>query len=108
MNGRRLSPGERRALAAIERSLSQDPRFERKMAAAGGPPPHRTGRPGAIGRLQRRVCALALVSAALLLPAAATSSPALIWAFTASYAATLACLVLLVRRWCRRGTDGPG
>ncbi|MFF4365072.1 DUF3040 domain-containing protein [Streptomyces sp. NPDC001594] len=108
MDGSGLSHRERRALSAIERALRTDPRFERAMTfgtrlfaqepdpAAGRPP---GGRHGVLGGT---VCALAGVALALLPLAVATSEPALIAAFTFAYAATLAGLFLLVRRWCRR------
>lgn len=104
MDGRGLSPREKRTLTAIERELRADPRFVRAMATGTGLlPDHRP--PGSGGRhlpLRRVVCALALLSLVLLPPAAATSVPALVWAFALSYAATLSGLVVLVRRWCRR------
>ncbi|KIF06177.1 hypothetical protein PL81_09000 [Streptomyces sp. RSD-27] len=106
MAGNALSHRERRALTAIERALRADPRFERAMSNGAGlfprePDPADPERGGRHSRLAGTVCALTAVALALLPLAVATSEPALIAAFTLAYAATLAGLFLLVRRWCR-------
>ncbi|MFH7599720.1 DUF3040 domain-containing protein [Streptomyces racemochromogenes] len=108
MDGSGLSHRERRALTAIERALRADSRFERAMTFGTGlfpRDPERAQRPPGErhGALAGTVCALTAVALTLLPLAVATSAPALIAAFTFAYAATLAGLFLLVRRWCRRG-----
>ncbi|RKT08384.1 hypothetical protein BX286_6480 [Streptomyces sp. 3211.6] len=108
MDGSGLSHRERRALTAIERALRADPRFDRAMTFGTRlfpQEPDPAGRPRGArhGALTGTVCAMAVAALALLPLAVATSEPALIAAFTFSYAATLAGLFVLVRRWCRRG-----
>ncbi|MFF2197820.1 DUF3040 domain-containing protein [Streptomyces sp. NPDC058157] len=107
MDGSGLSHRERRALTAIERALRTDPRFERAMTSgtrlfAQEPDPADRPPDGRRGVLGGVVCAVTAVALTLLPLAVATSEPALVAAFTFSYAATLAGLFLLVRRWCRR------
>ncbi|MCX5195437.1 DUF3040 domain-containing protein [Streptomyces sp. NBC_00249] len=107
MQGRELSRRERKTLADIERVLRRDPAFERRIVAesclfCSCPAPDGAGR----SRLPALARSMVLLSLGLLVSAAATSAPALIWAFVVVYAATLAVLALLVRRWL--GQEPPG
>ncbi|WP_189998854.1 DUF3040 domain-containing protein [Streptomyces vinaceus] len=107
MSGRRLSPQESRALDDIERGLGEDPSFTHLIASEcalfPSPGRHRDRRRS---RGPTAVWCAALVSLALLVPAAATSAPPLIAAFALSYATTCGLLLALVRRWCR-SVEGP-
>ncbi|MEU2546806.1 DUF3040 domain-containing protein [Streptomyces roseolus] len=106
MDEARLSPHERRVLAEIEADLNADARLVRRMA--GRPPGPRP--PRIRGRRGRGAALLAVVTLTLLVLAAATSAPALIWAFAAAWAATLVLLLRAVVRWTRRRAVGgpPG
>ncbi|MFH8260574.1 DUF3040 domain-containing protein [Streptomyces roseolus] len=104
MDEARLSPHEQRVLAEIEADLNADARLARSMAGhpPGPRPPRGKGRRGAGTAL------LAIVTLTLLVLAAATSAPALIWAFAAAWVATLVLLLRVVVRWTRRrAADGP-
>ncbi|MFJ6797651.1 DUF3040 domain-containing protein [Streptomyces sp. NPDC091268] len=104
MDGPELSRQERRILGDIERELRADQLLDRRLRTL-----HRGIRPWTTqGDWRRRhglglgTGFLAVVCAVLLVRAAATSSPALIWAFAAAGVGTLLCLLVLVIRWCRR------
>ncbi|MFP1624545.1 hypothetical protein ACLB9X_04890 [Streptomyces sp. 5K101] len=102
MDGAGLSQRERAILAGIEEHLRADALLDRRL---------RTMRPGlsfteARGVLRGRLLAVgtglgAAVTAVLLVMAASSSSPALIWAFAATWVVTLTGLGLLVCRWSR-------
>ncbi|MFH9742527.1 DUF3040 domain-containing protein [Streptomyces roseolus] len=102
MDEARLSPHEQRVLAEIEADLNADARLARSMAGhpPGPRPPRVKGRRGAGTAL------LAIVTLTLLVLAAATSAPALIWAFAAAWVATLVLLLRVVVRWTRRRAAG--
>ncbi|GGR63638.1 DUF3040 domain-containing protein [Streptomyces roseolus] len=104
MDEARLSPHEQRVLAEIEADLNADARLARRMA--GRPPAPRS--PRIKGRRGAGAALLAIVTLTLLVLAAATSAPALIWAFAAAWVATLILLLRAVVRWTRRrSADGP-
>ncbi|MFF3290375.1 DUF3040 domain-containing protein [Streptomyces sp. NPDC003023] len=100
MDGPGLSEPERMILAEIERDLRADEILDRRL---------RTMTPGPrLGRVTHgfrshllafTVCVLATLTCVLLVMAASTSSPALLWAFAATSALTTVGLMLLV---CRR------
>ncbi|MFD3696856.1 DUF3040 domain-containing protein [Streptomyces sp. NPDC058646] len=104
MDGPELSRQEQRMLADIERDLCADPLLDRRLRTM-----HRGIRPWSSPAARARrnglaLCAsfLGFVCAVLFVRAAATSSPALLWAFAAVWVVTLVCLLLLVmRRWRR-------
>ncbi|MDQ1012537.1 hypothetical protein QFZ82_007022 [Streptomyces sp. V4I23] len=114
MDGAGLSQRERAILAGIEEQLRTDALLDRRL---------RTMRPGlpfteAPGLLRGRLLTLGTglggaMTAVLLVMAASSSSPALIWAFAATWVLTLSGLSLLLCRWSRRlaaghlGTDRP-
>ncbi len=101
MEEARLSAYERRVLAEIEEQLSADDGLARRMA--GRRPSLRVPRP----RLPRLgALMLAAATLALLVLAAATSSPALTWAFAAVWVVTLIVLLRMVVRWTRRHAGG--
>lgn len=86
----RLSAHERRVLAEIEETLNQDEALDRR------PQPLRRA-------LLPLGVALALAAAAtLIVPAAATGRPGLVWAFAGTWVLALTGLTFLVVRWCRR------
>ncbi|MGW1767566.1 DUF3040 domain-containing protein [Streptomyces sp. NPDC002073] len=104
MDGPELSRQERRILHEIEEELRTDRLLDHRLRtlrrglrpwtdAGEGRAPHGLGLWAAF---------FGLASTALCARAAATSSPALIWAFAAAWFLTLVCLLLLVIRWCRR------
>lgn len=104
MDGPELSRQERMILDDIEQDLCADRLLDRRLRTL-----RRGIRPWASpGNWSRRhragLCTglLAAASAALLVRAAATSSPALIWAFAGAWVLTLALLLRHVVRWCRR------
>ncbi|MFJ4776020.1 hypothetical protein [Streptomyces sp. NPDC088762] len=112
MDGTGLSRQEQLILTAIERELCGDRRLDRRLRTMA-----RRSMPLAAARgllrhvpLGGTVAVLALLSVTLFQSAAASSSPALIWAFAAVWACTLVAMLLLVRRWCRgyrrRGREG--
>jgi hypothetical protein len=114
MDGAGLSQRERAILAGIEEQLRADALLDRRL---------RTMRPGlsfteAPGGLRGHLLSVgtglaAAVTAVLLVMAASSSKPALIWAFAATWVLTLTGLSLLLCRWSRgfaaghRGTDRP-
>ncbi|MEU4347964.1 hypothetical protein [Streptomyces sp. NPDC023838] len=104
MDGMGLSPQERLLLTEIEQELSQDGVLERRL---------RTMRRGFGPRLNLRAWTgghrpalvawlLCAASMGLFVPAVASSSTGLIWAFAAVWVLTLICVIRLVCRWCSR------
>ncbi|MFF2780481.1 DUF3040 domain-containing protein [Streptomyces sp. NPDC058052] len=106
----RLSARERRVLAEIEEDLCADDGLARRMAGRRSRPrlPRPRGRGG--GAAMLGVAVLGAATLALLVLAVATSAPALVWAFAATWAATLILLLRLAVRWTRRHAGGgrPG
>ncbi|WP_137991064.1 hypothetical protein [Streptomyces vilmorinianum] len=107
MDEARLSQRERRILAEIEESLSEDESLERglrTMRREGGSARGRDGvRHGLRGHLPALgVALLGVLTLGLLALAVATGEPALIWAFAAVWVLTLCGLLRLVMRWSRR------
>ncbi|MFI1940863.1 DUF3040 domain-containing protein [Streptomyces purpureus] len=101
--GPALSPHERKILADIEQSLQADVEFQRTLRAR----PRRRAlarRPLAAGIL----CTLAVLCLGLLVAAAATSSPVLIWCFALAWVSLLVTGAVYLRGWYRnRRTHGP-
>ncbi|MCB5179796.1 DUF3040 domain-containing protein [Streptomyces antimicrobicus] len=114
MEGRELSPRERQILAEIERTLEADALLARRLRTM-----RRGVRPwaGPAAALRGHLLAVlawlaGLTSLVLFVPAAATSSPPLIWGFAGAWVLTLVCVLRLGWRACRRraalrGPDGP-
>jgi len=99
-----LSRAEQQTLARIERDLAdEDPALDQWLRDMSDTPPPR-------GPRRRRllptmaVGALLMLFVALLIPAAALSSPVLLWAFAVTWALALAVLVRLIVRRFRRAT----
>ncbi|MER5741075.1 MULTISPECIES: DUF3040 domain-containing protein [unclassified Streptomyces] len=100
MDEARLSAYERRVLAEIEEDLSADDRLARRMA--GRRPSLRPHLPRITVRGGLAAAVFGAATLALLVLAAATSAPALIWGFAAAWVVTLVLLLRLVVRWTRR------
>lgn len=103
MDGPELSQQEQRILHDIEQELSADQLLDRRLRTLRRgirPWASSKGRHGPHG-LGLCTALLGTVCAVLFVRAAATSSPALIWAFAAVWVLMLVCLLRLVIRWCR-------
>lgn len=103
MDGPELSRQERMILYGIEKDLCADQTLDRRLRTL-----RRGLRPWTSpGNWLRHhwpglaTCLLGAVCATLLIFAAATSSPPLIWAFATVWVATLVSLLRIVIRWCR-------
>ncbi|MFC8508715.1 DUF3040 domain-containing protein [Streptomyces sp. NPDC057411] len=101
----RLSAHERRVLAEIEEVLRRDGALDRRLRSMrrGFVP----SAPAWLRALRRRLLTLGVIlafagSAALVVPAAGTGRPDLVWAFAGAWALAMAGLAVLVVRWCRR------
>lgn len=102
-----LSRAEQETLARIERRLAdEDPALDQWLRDMSDAPPPRGPRRRRF-LLTTAVGALLMVFVALLVPAAALSSPVLLWAFAVAWALTLAVVVRLVVRRFRRGVREP-
>ncbi|MEV8530581.1 DUF3040 domain-containing protein [Streptomyces sp. NPDC051211] len=99
-----LSQRERTILTEIEQDLRADAVLERRLRTMRRGARPWAGPRGAVRAHRTGVAAalLACMSFGLFLAAVSTASPALVWAFALTWAGTLACLVTLVRRWCRK------
>ncbi|MFF8846557.1 hypothetical protein ACF08N_28225 [Streptomyces sp. NPDC015127] len=114
MDGPGLSHRERAILAGIERDLRADEGLDRRLRTMRPGPPL-TEAPSLLRGhfLGTGTCLAGAVTAVLLVMAASSSSPGLIWAFAGSWVLTLTGLGLLVCRWSQRfaaghhGTDRP-
>ncbi|MFI2367929.1 DUF3040 domain-containing protein [Streptomyces sp. NPDC018833] len=107
MDGAGLSQRERAILAAIERDLRADAVLDRHLRTMRTGPPFRRA-PSGFRRhlLAGGTCLCGAVTATLLVMAASSSSPPLIWAFAGAWVLTLVGLLLLVCRWSRRLVAG--
>jgi hypothetical protein len=108
MDGAGLSDHEQRILSEIESELRGDPALERRLRTMrwGCSLPHPATR---MFRLNGLVLAvLGLVSVTLLIAAAATTVPLLIWAFAAAWGLTVLVALRLTVRWSRRLRGGGG
>ncbi|MBT2367422.1 DUF3040 domain-containing protein [Streptomyces sp. ISL-10] len=107
MDGAGLSQRERAILAAIEKDLRADAGLDRHLRTMRPGPPFR-GAPSGFRRhpLAGGTCLCGAVTATLLVMAASSSSPALIWAFAGTWVLTLVGLLLLVCRWSQRLVAG--
>ncbi|MEU0373327.1 DUF3040 domain-containing protein [Streptomyces sp. NPDC006283] len=98
-----LSEPERLILAEIERDLRTDRALDRRLRTMSPEPPHTAaGHRFRAHALGAAVSVLAAVTLVLLVMAASSSSPGLIWAFALTWALTLVGLLTLVCRWSRR------
>ena len=103
MDGPGLSEPERMILAEIERDLRADELLDHRLRTMSpGPPLARVSRSFRTHLLAAAVCVLAALTCVLLVMAASTSAPGLIWAFATTWALTLVGLLVLVCRWSRR------
>ncbi|MEU6756808.1 DUF3040 domain-containing protein [Streptomyces sp. NPDC046685] len=101
--GPALSPQERRILADIEQTLEADVELQHTL------------RSEARRRLVARrslaagtICTLAVLCLGLLVAAAATSSPVLIWCFALAWVSLLITTALYLRGWYRNRRARPG
>ncbi|AYV26434.1 DUF3040 domain-containing protein [Streptomyces avidinii] len=103
-HGPRLSSRERKILAEIEQTLSEGNTFPARPHSAAdtwrGADPFR---PTAGG-----ICVLAALSLVLLVAAAATSWPLLMWCFALVWASMLAATALHIRGWCGEQSQPDG
>ncbi|UYQ60477.1 DUF3040 domain-containing protein [Streptomyces peucetius] len=103
MDGPGLSEPERLILAEIERDLRADALLDRRLRTMSpGPPLARVTHGFRSHLLAAAVCVLAALTCVLLVMAASTSAPGLIWAFATTWALTLVGLLVLVCRWSKR------
>ncbi|MCC9711914.1 MULTISPECIES: DUF3040 domain-containing protein [unclassified Streptomyces] len=101
--GPALSPHERKILADIEQSLDSDVELQRTLRTRSRL--HAIARrPLAAGIL----CTPAVLCLGLLLAAAATSSPVLIWCFALAWVSLLAAAALFLRGWYRNRRTREG
>jgi hypothetical protein len=107
MDGPGLSEPERMILAEIERDLRADELLDHRLRTMSpGPPLARVTRGLRTHLLAAGVSMLATLTCVLLVMAASTSEPGLIWAFATTWALTLVGLLVLVCRWSRRLSAG--
>ncbi|MEW2634100.1 hypothetical protein AB0903_21245 [Streptomyces sp. NPDC048389] len=103
MDGPGLSEPERMILAEIERDLRADELLDRRLRTMSpGPPLARITHGFRTHLLAAAVSGLATLTCVLLVMAASTSAPGLIWAFATTWALTLVGLLVLVCRWSKR------
>ncbi|RSS84128.1 DUF3040 domain-containing protein [Streptomyces sp. WAC06614] len=107
MEGRELSPRERQILGEIERTLETDGLLARRLSTMRRGARPWTGPSAVVAAVRAHRLAWAawlagLASLVLFVPAAATSSPPLIWGFAAAWVLTLVCVLRLVWQSCRR------
>ncbi len=103
-----LTRAEQETLARIERDLTEDdPALDQWLRDMSEAPPPRGPRRHRL-LLTVAVSALLMLFVALLVPAAALTSPLLLWGFTISWALALAVFVRLVVRRIRRGSKAAG
>ena len=100
--GPALSPQERKILADIEQTLEADVELQRTLRS--------TSRRRLIARppLAGIICTLAVLCLGLLVAAAATPSPTLIWCFALAWVSLLITTALYLRSWYsnRRARSG--
>ena len=100
-----LSRAEQQTLARIERDLAdEEPALDQWLRDMGDTPPPPRGPRRHRFLPTMAVGALLMLFVALLIPAAALSSPVLLWAFAVTWALALAVLVRLIVRRFRRAT----
>ncbi|AYV26327.1 DUF3040 domain-containing protein [Streptomyces avidinii] len=101
--GPALSPHERKVLADIEQTLDADVELQRTLRSRS--------RLHAIARRPLAagiVCVLAALCLGLLVAAAATSSPVLIWCFALAWVSLLVTTALYLRDWYRNRRTRAG
>jgi hypothetical protein len=114
MDGAGLSDHEQRILSEIESRLQTDASLERRLRTMrwGRSMPHPSTRMPRISRMFRPsgllLTLLGSLSLILLIAAAVSTGPLLIWAFAAAWGLTVLVGLRLAVRWSRRRRGGGG